>query len=211
MNRCWQILIVCTGLLLSLQSQAGLPEQSCRKAWSSLQRKNLHKYNFINSAEDVPNLHLSGAQYPFTADESRGEKGNEGYASWLKRTDRKNCYKDWTVLVYMAADNDLTPYALADLYEMEAAYTSGSYAASTLKTDLLVEVDTTDSEGARRLHMFQSPRPYRTDFSREDIKTWNLGSVRSPIVKAVAEDRSDHRERFKEFLTWAVTNYPSKQ
>ena len=40
-------------------------------------------------------------------------------------SDRTACYKDWTVLIYMAADNDLFPYAQLNLYEMEAQESGG--------------------------------------------------------------------------------------
>ncbi|MCB0384947.1 MAG: hypothetical protein KDD43_06110, partial [Bdellovibrionales bacterium] len=211
MIRPWQILLLFVGLSLSFPGFAGLPQKSCREAWSRLIPKNKHKYNFyVETLEGEGGADFNSAQYPFPVDEKRTEKGNEGYSSWLNRTQRQNCFKDWTVLVYMAADNDLSPYALADLYEMEADFVSGNYAASTLKTDLIVEVDTADKEGARRFHMFQSPREYRTDIGMPVIRSWDAQTVRSPLVQIVPEDRSDHTERLREFLEWAVTNYPSQ-
>ncbi|MCB0367362.1 MAG: hypothetical protein H6624_03295 [Bdellovibrionaceae bacterium] len=211
-SRPLKIFLLLFGLGLSLPVSAGLPQQSCREAWSRLIPKNQHKYNYLldEQAPGEEDASYNGAQYPFPADEKRTEKGNEGYSSWLKRTNRQNCYKDWTVLVYMAADNDLSPYALADLYEMEADFVSGNYAASTLKTDLIVEVDTADKEGARRFHMFQAPREYRTDIGMPVIRSWQAKEVRSPLVAIVPEDRADHTERLREFLNWAVSQYPSK-
>lgn len=191
MKRAVQFLAIVLSLCFTLASHARLPAQSCRKAWASLIAKNLHKYQF-------------------PADEVRTARGNEGYATWLKRTRRADCYKDWTVLVYMAADNDLSPYALADLYEMEAAFAGGTFAGSTLKTDLVVEVDTADTDGARRLHLFQSPRPYRTDLSLTEIRTWQASEVRSPMVAVVPEDQGSPTDRFRAFLEWGIKNYPAQ-
>lgn len=41
----------------------------------------------------------------------------EDYSDFQNRLQRNQCEKDWTVLVYMAADNDLNPYALMDLLD----------------------------------------------------------------------------------------------
>lgn len=82
---------------------------------------------------------------PSCKDQWRGQRYDydfhEDYQSFQSRLHRDGCEKDWTVLVYMAADNSLFPYALMDLYEMEAAFKSRNVAGSTLKTDLLVQVD----------------------------------------------------------------------
>jgi hypothetical protein len=63
------------------------------------------------------------------------------YSDYLARIHRVDCQKDWTLLVYMAANNDLAPYALWDLYEMEAAFKDPDLAGSGLATDLVVQLE----------------------------------------------------------------------
>ena len=77
------------------------PQKSCREVWKN---RDLAKYD---AAKDAA----------LTKD---GDLGYPAYQKRLKTSgiDRSSCYKDWTILVYMAADNDLHPYALWDLEEM---------------------------------------------------------------------------------------------
>ena len=61
------------------------------------------------------------ADYDLARDGQPTPEGNRGYAAYAARVERRACRKPWSVLVYMAADNDLAPYAYLNLYEMEAA------------------------------------------------------------------------------------------
>jgi hypothetical protein len=175
---------------LALFSTAGstayaAPLPACRDAWSSLVRTNQHKFDY-----------------------ARGDS----YSSWQSRTQRERCRKDWTVLVYMSADNDLMPYALWDLYEMEAGFQSTpSGAGSTIGNDLVVQLDSAGNSGLRRYHVFQTPEVYqqkqKTDFDSLDER-----SVRSPVVQTLSErDGNSEAKRFQEFLSWAVEKYPSER
>src|SRR4051812_47435811 len=73
--------------------------------------------------------------------------------------ERTACYKSWTVLIYMAADNDLAPYAYLNLYELEASG-GGGLSASSQRTDAVVQLDTPGPRGLRRLHMLPVGAPY---------------------------------------------------
>jgi hypothetical protein len=141
-------------------------------------------------------------QHRFTFEESY-----EDFSQKLKRT---GCEKDWTVLVYMAADNDLFPYALWDLFEMEARFESdGTVAGSSLKTDLVVEVDGPAKDDRRRIHVFSGPVEYshrtKTEFDRLD-----LSSVKSPLVERLREGSESEQKRLEQFLLWGAKNYPAK-
>jgi hypothetical protein len=63
--------------------------------------------------------------------------GHESFTAHYKRLHRGECFKEWLIVVYMAADNDLSPYSLRDLWEMEAV-------GSTLSMDVVVFRDGAD-------------------------------------------------------------------
>lgn len=183
-----------TAFALSLGLSYGEPEklQDCSKAWDTLIPENLHHYGF---KKDV----------------RKTEFGNEGYESYAKRVLRKKCKKDWTVLVYMAADNDLSLYSYLDLYEMQAGYESESHlAASTLKSDWLVQWDTLANSGIRRLHLFQNPEPYNKNIQEDYFKNMKETDIVSPIVKIFKEeDGIRESAKLKNFLKWGIENYPA--
>lgn len=96
--------------------------------------------------------------------------------------------KEWTVLVYMNADNDLTDYAFTDINEMEKI---GSSAA----VDIVVQLDTLGNHGVQRYLISKDT----------DTKT-----VSSPVVARLAEQDSSRAQTLMEFILYALENYPSK-
>ncbi|MES2963013.1 MAG: hypothetical protein V4760_03920, partial [Bdellovibrionota bacterium] len=135
------VLLFAADFAFAASGPSWFPKISCKQAWKN---KDLGAYDASTDSK----IEMA--------------KGNVGYSAYLDRVrklgvTRQSCYKDWTVLVYMAADNDLSPYAMWDLYEMEGAFASGRYAGSTMKSDLLVQADTKGPTGIRRFHMFQAP------------------------------------------------------
>ncbi len=134
---------------------------------------------------------------------------------------RNACLKELTVLVYMAGDNDLSPYAFWDLNEMESPY-KGARGASQLYLDLVVQADTYGDNGIRRYHIFQTPgtgRDYVRDvYNKRSLgldqfkENWDFDKVKSPVVEELPErvEGQDHKERFYDFLRWGITKYPSK-
>lgn len=129
------------------------------------------------------------------------------FADCDSRGDRKQCEKEWTVLVYMEASNDLFPYALWDLYEMEAAFRGSAAAASSARADLVVEVNGPAPDDRRRLHMRTGPEAYaqkrKSDFT-------SLAQIHSPLVMNVAEGGTE-RAHLEDFLLWGAQNYPAKR
>ncbi|MCJ8276123.1 MAG: hypothetical protein MJK18_04715, partial [Bdellovibrionales bacterium] len=107
------------------------PKVSCEKAWQGQDPYQYSYEKFYEAKENNP--------------------GNFGYQNFIQDVEsqinvkRKDCFKKWTVLVYMAADNDLSPYSLWDLTEMEADYPIERElgylrAGSTLTNDLHVDL-----------------------------------------------------------------------
>lgn len=154
--------------------------------------------------------------YDFKQDTVLTPRGNEGYKTFQdrqssKKIERTDCYKNWTVLVYMAASPDLVPYANADLYEMEATYDKVTkVTGSTLRTDVLVQLDNKTTLESRRLHMFQSPLSPSKALKKEDLASLSLAAVHSPIVSTEKTSAAPLKQRFKDFLLWGTRQYPSE-
>ncbi len=104
---------------------------------------------------------------------------------------------EWTVMVYLAGDNNLEEAALIDLNEMEAV-------GSTDEVNLLVEIDRSPGyvsydgnwSGARR---------YRVE--KDDNRT----SIGSPVLVDLGQVDSGRPETFIDFVAWSVENYPAKR
>jgi hypothetical protein len=177
------------GIFLSSFAREPLP--SCSEVWE----KSSEAYNYQRDVSETP-------------------LGNQGYEKFAARLQRSKCRKPWAIFVYMQADNDLTPFALMDLYEMEAGFSSGSRAnkvGSSLRSDLLVQVDTKLSNITRRIHVFQTDRPFDTKLGVEDFKKFSERDVRSPIISIFNEDENklSPAQNLEDFLSWGVQNYPA--
>ena len=95
--------------------------------------------------------------------------------------------KEWTVLVYMNADNDLSSHAIADLNEMEEV-------GSSKEVDIVVQLDTRGNKGITRYHVQKDRVP----------------SLTSPVLSQLPEQDSSASETLMEFLLYGVENFPSK-
>lgn len=170
---------------------AQVPEKSCADAWKALISENLHVYRFDRDAR-------------FT------EYGNQGYQGYAERVKRCTCRKQWTILIYMVAKNDLTPYVLADLHEMEAGpRNSSDVAGSGACADVLVQADL-PGQAVRRLHIFQSSEPYDSGLTLDAFEKRTLSDVKSPIVCLGDNSKKTQFEQLRDFLVWGVVQYPAE-
>ncbi|HAZ14807.1 MAG: hypothetical protein A2X86_22210 [Bdellovibrionales bacterium GWA2_49_15] len=140
----------------------------------------------------------------------------ENYQSYYQQSGRAGCMKDWAVLIYMAADNELTPYALWDLYEMESRLTGeANLGASTASVDVVVELDTFARTGVQRYHIFQGNETYDPHLRLEDFQKKSEKDIHSPLVKWFPETGEgslrNQKKRFQEFLLWSQKKYPAKK
>lgn len=102
---------------------------------------------------------------------------------------------DWTVLVYMAADNNLEQAALLDINEMEAA-------GSSDRVHVLVQIDRAAGESAawgdwtdtRRYRILGDADP--ATITAEPLLTLGEQNMGDPAVLA-------------DFIRWGVSNYPA--
>lgn len=133
----------------------------------------------------------SGVREPLTCDAWRpfDPAVDVDYAAYAAHVGRDRCPKPWTVLVYMAADvEDLPPYALADLRELEAA-------GSSERADVVVQLDLPGPPGLRRYHLFAASAA--TD------------SPRSPVVATLPEPAGPPEDALADFIAWGRAHYPS--
>lgn len=185
---------------LSSSRPSWFPRTSCREAWRN---RDLSRYDEATDAQFKKGV------------------GNLGYQTYLERIAREHgvyrtdCHKDWTILVYMSADNDLSPYALWDLHEMEGPFKGKRLAGSTLKTDLIVQADTAGRTGIRRLHIFQKPGDtYVVPRGIGDFVGASPAEIHSPMIAMLDEkapaNSNDHQKRLRAFLDWGMRAYPAK-
>ena len=105
--------------------------------------------------------------------------------------------KEWTVMVFLNAKNNLESYGMKDMNEMETV-------GSTSKVNVVVQMgrmagfDDSDGDwrGVRRYYVTRDLNPWR---------------ITSPVVQDLGRvNMGDSRELTK-FVQWAKANYPAKQ
>lgn len=135
---------------------------------------------------------------------------DQAYLETTSKKQRQNCYKPWTVLVFMEADNDLSPYSYWDLYEMERKMKSYPHGASSLLSDVLVEWDTDKNDGIKRVHVQETQDNYDPSVDLDFFKKAEPSLIKSPIVAQFGERDFTIKERLKNFLAWGMKSYPAK-
>lgn len=149
--------------------------------------------------------------------------GPESYDAFYRRLQRDRCFKEWLVVIYMAADNSLSPYSYRDLWEMQAA-------GSSLEVDTVAFHDSANQDGFRYYHIAHRAHQhdYRLDLpafvqaqeldeaTPEQQEEAYLNAhgpelVVSPAVETLPEGNSASRESIAAFLQWALTHYPSRR
>lgn len=186
------ILYLLPALALSETPPIPIPPESCSAAWER------------NTPED----------YLFNFNEDRD------YASFQKRMkeigiDRKNCHKTWTVFVYMAATEDLVPFAYANLLEMEAPSLKienpDQRTGSSIRTDVVVQLNLATEPQFQRLHLFESPKDQPLILKREAIPQFSREQIHSPIVSSLPRSfPTSERKQLEDFLKWGIQEYPSE-
>ncbi len=129
---------------------------------------------------------------------------------------RRECHKSWTVLIYMMATSELEPYAYADLNEMEANLPAGviqsaSYSGSSLRTDVIVQLQFENEAQIRRLHIFSHPDKTFTPFTKSKLAHLTENQIHSPVISILDRPQhSNHAKELEEFLKWSIEEYPSE-
>ncbi len=102
---------------------------------------------------------------------------------------------NWTVLVYMVADNNLEPYAIQDLNEMESALPAAGVSV-VVEVDRSAGYDTSNGDwtGARRYLM------------RPDGDT---ATITSTLLSDLGELDMGDPQTLADFLSWGFDTYPA--
>jgi Clostripain family len=118
----------------------------------------------------------------------------------------------WTMLVYMAADNeDLPPYAFATLHQMEAAFAEPRIeAASNDNADVVVQLDLPAPPGLLRIHVLPSGQ-VDPDLRCGAARGCALTDVTSRVIDRDLDETSAPGEILRRFLTWGVSAYPARR
>jgi hypothetical protein len=92
--------------------------------------------------------------------------------------------KQWTVMVWMAGDNDLEDFALGDLRELKKV-------GSTTDVDVVAQIDLLRDDHTRRYHVRRG-----TTVEQDQVQDLGETNCGDPAVAA-------------DFFTWAIQHYPA--
>lgn len=104
---------------------------------------------------------------------------------------------EWTVMVHVAADNNLELAGLADVNEMEAV-------GSSPAVNILVQLD----RSADYVTLDGDWTETRRYFIQQDD---NPEVITSPVVQNLGETDSGRAESIADFATWGITTYPAQK
>jgi hypothetical protein len=168
---------------VSANEDLSFPADPCTTAWETLKKED-YLYH--------PNHHQTYFQYL--------EK--------LKQLgiDRTQCHKTWTVIIDMSVTEDLAPYAIADLLEMES-----NLAGSSLRTDVLVQLNRISTRESQRFHLFEMTETPALPLTKNEVSHLSEGNIRSPVISTTTSKPGEtDSQRFENFLRWAMAEYPSE-
>ena len=94
--------------------------------------------------------------------------------------------KEWTVLVWMAGDNDLEDFALTDLQELKKV-------GSTSKVDVFAQIDSMRDDHTLRYHVRKGT------------------TVKDDVVMDLGETNTGDPKVAIDFFTWGISQSPAKR
>ncbi len=103
----------------------------------------------------------------------------------------------WTVMVYMAGDNNLAPAAVVDLNEMEMV-------GSTGEVNVIVQVEFSPVYDANLPSHYRTDRTYRGRIARDN----DPSVIKSPLSPIGNRDMGA-KETLSEFIQWTATHFPA--
>lgn len=104
---------------------------------------------------------------------------------------------EWTIMVFLNADNNLELPGLYDLVEMEAA-------GSSDQVNVLVQIDRIDGYSAA-FGDWTSARRYRI------VADDNYSRIASPVLEDIGEVNMGDADELADFLIWGIGNYPANR
>ncbi len=97
--------------------------------------------------------------------------------------------KEWTVMLLINGDNNLSSYGIRDVNEMEQV-------GSTDNVNIIVELDTYGNYGTKRYYI---------------EKDNNTSQITSPVIMDMAEQDTGDWQHVMDFFKWGADNYPAKK
>jgi len=107
--------------------------------------------------------------------------------------------KEWTIMVYMNADNDLETYGISDFNEMEYGGGSNSYRNVIVQIDRISGYDTSNGN-------WTTCRRY---YVTNDAS--NSSSIVSTLIQDIGEVNMGDPNTLVDFAKWAIQNYPANK
>ncbi|GAB4117624.1 MAG: hypothetical protein Kow00103_14480 [Candidatus Caldatribacteriota bacterium] len=115
---------------------------------------------------------------------------------------------EWTVMVYLDADNDLETFGIKDINEMEIV-------GSSSQVNILVQIDRIPYNVLNSLYI-----GYLDDFSNSNWTTTRRYyitqdidpiMINSPLLADLGELNMGDPQTLIDFTSWAITNYPARK
>jgi hypothetical protein len=102
----------------------------------------------------------------------------------------------WTVLIYMAADNNLEPFGMADFNEMEFVGSTDTMNV-VLQIDRAAQYDTSDGDWPDTRRFFVN-------------RDTSLTAIGSEMIANLGETNTGDPATLADFITWGITTYPAQ-
>jgi hypothetical protein len=121
-------------------------------------------------------------------------------------SERSKCLKKVTFTLYMAADNDLSPYALWDLTELSSI-------GSDENTDLIVHLDLKGKAGTGVYRVLRKADLFRVNRTREDYAQLRLSDFALQPVEMMSERacEASSPRKLQKTLSISETIFPSEK
>ncbi len=107
--------------------------------------------------------------------------------------------KEWTIMVYLNADNDLETYGIRDINEMEYGGGSNNYRNVVVQIDRISGYDTSNGN-------WTSCRRY---YITNDAS--NSSTIVSTLIQDIGEVNMGDPNTLVNFAKWAIQNYPANK
>ncbi len=103
----------------------------------------------------------------------------------------------WTVMIYLAADNDLEEYGIGDVNEMEVV-------GSTTNVNVVVQMDRAPGYDSTNGNWTDARRLYIT-------RDRDVDRINSEVVETLPETNTGDPAVLADFVTWTMDNFPAQR
>ncbi len=101
--------------------------------------------------------------------------------------------KEWTIMVFLNADNNLESFGFMDMQEMEKV-------GSTKDVNVVVQFDPISPRGSQRVLVEKSTKPYS-----------KTNEYHSTVLEEMPEQDMGDYKTFVDFVVWGMRSFPAKK